>query len=535
MPDIVPSIEFPGIEDISGFEFVYGRGIEPHVCIIECLPQDELLARAGTLTIVYGQTVLEFPDMLIADQWLKQVDCTTSTVKDTKPPAKMYVKLLDHRHRWRGGRIVGVYNIRMADGSVYAPSRKEPAELAALCLQAMGEFGFDVSAMPQGVYPPAMWNNANPADCLDYLCRYVGCEITGGERGKVVIVPAGVGAALPGGGDPINNPHLLRNQDGPSRIEIIGGETIWQAKLKLAGHVLQNDVAEPLSFQGGAATNWPRQSPFSLPGLTTDETRHDAFESEFRQFPVTSLADGSNNLPLAPFAITKPWQYLLKDWRLDTFTDLTLVPRNYPARVEGKFFPYGDDADSYTSITPYTGRFLIRKDGNIVEFPYPIWKTDTGGNVEVPELYLLTTFALQTVDGDGRAVFTAARNTGGNQGVKTLQRPELFYAVAVAYQGDGITTNGASSTLPATSNEANRYLDIFAQALQTIDQVDLEWLDILDIKLDGRTAQVRVKGSVIGGFTTRASQGFEFDIYGPTLHEKRGERYVKQQLEGAYP
>jgi hypothetical protein len=528
MTGIPTGMTFPGIEDISAFEFVFGRGIEPGACIVECLPQDSLSAAAGDLQITYDTDLITFADMAPVEQWLQQASYDPED-KDG-PGFRMYVKLLDHRRRWKGGTITGQYNIRLTDGSVYSATKKEPSELASLCLTAMGESGFDVSEMPNGVYPPILWDAVNPAQALDHLCRYIGCEITGGERAQVKIVQVGSGDALSEGGEHINEPFVFTPSDSPSSLQVQGGKTVWQAKLKLTPHVVQSGVASTLS------TAWEQESPFSLPGITAAELRQAAFESQFHQFPVTSLADGSNNLPLAPFPITKPHQYILQDYRLDTFTDLQLAPQNLPARVEGKFFPYGDDADSHTTIQPYTGRFLIRRAGNIVEFGYPVWKTSSTGLMEKPELYLLTSFYLQSVDGDDYAKFTAERSLGGSGTAKVLKRPELFFSVKVNYGDDGTTTAGNTSTQAAALAEAEKYLDIFA-AIAAQEQVDVEWLEIKDIRCTGKIAQVRHRGSVRPGegFTTRASSGFEFDIYGPTNTDGRITREVLSKLERANP
>lgn len=530
MTGIPTGLTFPGIEDISAFEYVCGRGIEPGQCIIECLPQELMTNAAGDLVITYDENDYTVPDMAPVEQWLKQQDGVSGF--------RMCVRLLDHRRRWRGGAIAGRYNVRLADGTVYTPTKKEPFELATLCLEAMGETGYDVSRMPTGVYPPILWDNCNPAQALDHLCRYVACEITGGERGAVVIWPTGTGGDLPDDGEYINPPYPMPTTNAPITLLLMGGKIIFQAKLLLKGHVIQTNVATTLTPVVAADTNWPRESPWSLPGIAATETRQDAFESEFRQFPVVSLADGANTLPFVAFPITAPHQFILQNYRLDVFTSLSLGTESLPPRVEGKFFPYADDADSHTTIKPFTGRFLIRQDGNIVEFPYPVWKTSTTGEMEEPDLYLLTAFYLQKVDRDGICVFTASRLIGGPNAPKVLQRPELFFGVKYLYAANGITIIDALHTLDPCNAEAQRYLDIFTASFTNQIMLDREWLEIRDIALNGKIAQVRYKGSVRdndGGFTTRASQNFEFDIHGPTLTDGQVRRDVTSKLERSCP
>lgn len=530
MTGITTGLTFPGIDDISAFEYVYGRGIEPGACIIECLPQEVMPSTPGDLVITYGDDDYTVPDMAPVEQWLKQQDGVSGF--------RMCVRLLDHRRRWKGGAITGRYNVRLVDGTIFETTKKEPFELADLCLNAMGEVGFDTSLMPTGVYPPILWDNVNPAQALDHLCRYVACEITGGERGEVVIHPAGTGDELPDDGEYINPPYPMPLSTKPQELALQGGKIIWQAKLLLQGHVIQSGAAKTLTPVIPADTNWPRESPWSLPGFALTELRQDAFESEFRQFPVKSLADGGQFVPLCAFPITKPHQFMLQQFRLDTFLSLQAAWESMPPRVEGKFFPYGDDADSHTQIKPFTGRFTVRTDGNIVEFPYPVWKTGTTGLMEEPNLYLLIAFYLQKVDRDGICIYSANRVLGGPNGQKVLQRPELFFGVKCTYGADGITITGNTNTLATCDAEAQRYLDIFEAAYADQVMLDREWLQIRDIKLTGKIAQCRLKGSVRendGGFTTRASQNFEFDVYGPNQTEQRAARETAFKLERPCP
>lgn len=536
MPDDSAYATFDGIEDILSFEYIYGRGIEPGCLIVECVPQAQTPGDAGDFVIVYGRDVFTVPDIAPVDQWLEQGTVDTEDVEGPGP--RMYVKLLDHRRRWKGGSITGRYNVRLPDGTIDPPTKREPSILANLCLAAMGETGYDTSRMPTGVYPTVVWDNVNPALALDYLCRYVGCEITGGERKAVVIMPMGSGDDLPAGGEYINEPFKITSGDYPSYIELEGSDIVWQAKLKLKGLVVQSDLARPITPPGAGDTDWRKDLPFSIPSLTSDELRYEALATHFRHFQVVSLADGSFNLALAPFPITKPKQFLLRDVLIETFTDLQGELQRLPARIEGLFWPYGSDADSHTSVTPFNGPFTIRPASNVIEFPYPIWKVDTSGYREEPDLYLHTTFTLKKVDGDAKANFTAVRSLGGPGSAYPLRRPELFYSIKVLYDADGITTAGSpTTTFGPASAEAERYLDIFEEALKDRVQFDVEWLEIKDIKCSGKVAQVRLRGSVRPGtpFSTRASSGFEFDVHSPTSAEQRVNRAVREQIERANP
>ena len=57
-------------------------------------------------------------------------------------------------------------------------TEKKPQALATLCLQAMGEDDYDVSALPNDARPEIDWSYQNPAEALQQLCDKLGCRVT---------------------------------------------------------------------------------------------------------------------------------------------------------------------------------------------------------------------------------------------------------------------------------------------------------------------------------------------------------------------
>lgn len=107
--------------------------------------------------------------------------------------------IADRRWVWaESGEITGEYNIEV-EGEVLVSSAKTPRQLAELCLAAMGETGYDISAVPIDDRPYVDWKVANPAQALSQLVEPYGLAVNLRFDNTVAIVKIGTGSALPAG------------------------------------------------------------------------------------------------------------------------------------------------------------------------------------------------------------------------------------------------------------------------------------------------------------------------------------------------
>lgn len=498
------TITYPGVGPITRWSVVVSRGITPATFVLETLPLPSITAAPGPLTITVGDRSVTFPDVVASREWVK----IPSPIKGFRN----CIRLLDHRWRWKFGSISGVYNVRLPDGTIDPATRATTKELASLCLTAMGEFGFDVSRMPTGMYPPVRWDKENPAKALDALCRYVGCEITGGEFAQVTIWPIGLGNDLPAGNF-INPPFTLSAAERPREIVVQGGNTVFQSRLKLVGIGRNGNTGLPLVNRTPYGQS-VLQSPFSYPDIATDAERSDAFQSAYRWFYTNSQADGTQTLPGCNTPISYGYQYRLLPSLLEAWTNKDGLPQAVTQGVIGKFWPWGDDADSQLTQITYNGTFAVDLDRNLVKFPYPLWNLDSAGTREAPELYLDTAYHVASRTGE-REALRLSRVVGGDAGQLVLQRPEVFYSVRHAHDSSSNAIVGSVTTLNQAQAEAQAYLDAFARVYDST-QVDITWGNLERLALDGRTAQVGLSGGQNEKFLMRASQMLEFDIFGAT-------------------
>ena len=127
---------------------------------------------------------------------------------------------------------------RPATAPTFAPAREQaPQALATLCLQAMGEQNYDVSALLNDARPEVDWSWTNPAEALQALCEGLGCRVVYWlADDRVQIVTIGQGQPLPDNGlqtfisqgvDPPNTPSSRtqagRRPDGLSGIHQAAG------------------------------------------------------------------------------------------------------------------------------------------------------------------------------------------------------------------------------------------------------------------------------------------------------------------------
>lgn len=513
-------IFYPGVGPITRWSVVVSRGIVPSTIVLETMPLPAIQAVPAPLVINVGGRTYTMPDVVAASHWVKPPNPLTGF--------RNCLRLLDHRWRWRFGSISGVYNSRLPNGAVDPNSRRTPAELATLCLTAMGEVGFNVSMMPTGMFPPVRWDKDNPAEALDKLCRYVGCEVTGGEIGQVTIWPIGVGNDLPDG-DRINPPFTLDAADRPKELIVQGGNTVFQSRLKLVGIGRNGNTGLPLVTRApyGPST---LQSPFSYPDIDEDDERTDAFQSAYKWFYTDSQADGTQTLPGANTPISYGYQYKLLPSLLDYWTskDGRFLP--VTQKVLGKFWPWGDDAEEQLTQITYNGSFAVDDARNIVRFPYPVWNLDSAGTRKAPELYLETAYNLQSRAGEYEAL-RVGQAIGGATGSRVLYRPEIFYSVKHTHNDDDNGITGTVSTAAAAVAEAQAYLAAFSRIYTEGTQYDISWGNMEAVALDGRTAQIRLEGGVAVPFRMRASQMTEFDIYGPSSRDLRRNRYLESMME----
>jgi hypothetical protein len=258
---------FNGVNSCIAASYNRVHGISPGICMLTTAPQEDFVPLDGDLTFTFGDTVFTFKNCRI-DRAHLSVD----------EEWRWTLQIMDRRWKWRsisgGGQISGAYNLwrdnfTLQDGNVdpnqantqtnVINTEQTPQQLASLCLDAMGETGYDVSALPAEVRPTVVWDFDNPADALAALCEDMGCHIFLGLDDVVHIVTIGEGAQLPQDG--IMHPDFtIDPPDMPDKIIIVCSPTRYQIDFQLEAVGLDNpingDPSQPtdVGIPGNAAT-----------------------------------------------------------------------------------------------------------------------------------------------------------------------------------------------------------------------------------------------------------------------------------------
>jgi len=143
-------------------------------------------------------------------------------------------KVKDKRWRWEYPTLFGSYNIRGRDEEIISGTEKTVRELAELALDALGETGYDVSALPTTNGPEVRWHYESAAGFLDSLCSMYGCEVhLAALTEEVVIYQKGVGAT-PGSSYLMQTPEtgVILNP-APENITAYSGDSLFESWLCL--------------------------------------------------------------------------------------------------------------------------------------------------------------------------------------------------------------------------------------------------------------------------------------------------------------
>lgn len=225
------TISYSGLPpgDVISGSYTLSHGVSPGIINIEAVlrdPTNPNVQREGSVTIAWqGFSVI------LRRCVLDSVDIEV----DGSGNERMSLTILDRRHAWRdNGLIEGQYNVRFATTSGYRSNQRSTRELAVLCLEAMGERHYDVSRMPNNLYPPIEWEEQNPSRALSELGDLVGFRpVFNPFLDRLEMWPAGVGKDLPVNGYTVSGRKTLDPKELPDAIRYIADVSYFQADIQL--------------------------------------------------------------------------------------------------------------------------------------------------------------------------------------------------------------------------------------------------------------------------------------------------------------
>jgi hypothetical protein len=228
-----PFVTFRGVQAHLEVQATLSHGIAPMQVMIR-VPPTFGIEEGGTLIFRYGNVVIPF------------FNCKVDRIDAAKNADGLMVwtlTILDRRWKWKEcGQVSGYYNVREGENTssfagiprqVKKGTEKNLKQLMALCLDAMGERGYDLSRVPTDQFPEVEWDFDLPAEALAKLADKQQFRIVfNWARDRVEIWPDGEGQLL----TTQRTQEYQITADPPERpdqLVFVGSRALWELDLPL--------------------------------------------------------------------------------------------------------------------------------------------------------------------------------------------------------------------------------------------------------------------------------------------------------------
>lgn len=537
-------IHYPGIVHARSANFTFSaHGTSPSSAIIEITPQAVAPATTGNLRFTFGDVFVEFGG------------CHLDMSSFTRNSQGLIVSLriLDRRWRWREKTISGSYNLRNPDETIDTDTEKTPHQLAGFLLDALGEVGYDVTALPLAPRPLVQWDFASAAAELDSLCDMFGCRVVTQLNGRVKICVLGVGADLPalpqrimdvsGSIDPPEIPDVLRVVFGPTRVQLVfTAEAVGMDTDKRVKSI------DDLSYK--PAAGWGRADLGRFNGLdhpaptaggeTEESPRSLALRTLFRWYRIDGLLDTAVNMSTDKFLrqlLGSQFDFSFNSMKqfLPLLSDLVdadpVTKKNLEPFVQGTFALLDGIWSNSESWAHYKRPFSIQNDTGIIDFSDYCFKWATAGspsNYQPADIYLNASVNIKhhTSMVVHRVLRDKATGANSGMGAKVYREEDVAGAIRLNYNASGKAIS-ADTNVAALNQEADYHLKAAMAEFQVKAAGDQSYAGLVPINCDGAIQQVTYTVQQGGGCTTRASRNSEYHLHRPTYQQRRDIRQVQ--------
>ena len=219
---------------VRSASFTLTPGTTPSSGSIEIARLDSYPPARGDLSLVYGTVQIQ----------LKNCRCdyvSSGTGADGETVWRLMI--LDRRDDWKKrGLIHGHYNVTAPlktpnpaeTRDIDSYTERTPRELVSLCLDALGEVGYDVSLVPNDARPEVEWSNTLPVNALQDLLNTLKCVCClGPSDNKIYIVPVGYTTVFFDTDDVTSHDSMVDPPNPPPRLCIVAAKTKIQHSFRL--------------------------------------------------------------------------------------------------------------------------------------------------------------------------------------------------------------------------------------------------------------------------------------------------------------
>jgi len=504
---------FPGIQKPVELIYTQTLGFQPDIILIRCLPQPVTsIPTSGMVSLGWGFSVVTLPNVV--------VDMGSSNLTDDG--RFLVFKAFDRRKHWeKVAPISGEYNTQRV-GYVPIARQRTLRQLGWLLMNALGETGADVSALPNYVYPGVTWECADVVEAAQTLFEEYGYSIALGYGDEYVsVVQVGTGAAL-STVDRFIGSDTMDPNPSPRWVKNCFANSVAQVRLKLEAVGLEVDDSwvpiDELSYQPNVG--WGSTAPYSLPGVNNLE----ANGYVRRAYRVMGFADGTLNIPDGSGVLNDISDLFPVKAHLLEPEDIRVDGSYQPFRVYGRYNREEDETGNPripgatdTAIGDQVPARAMRFFGEtgLLVFEEPIWYVDT--EVYYPaDLWIEATIQVRhpTLFAWNHWEYDVLVNSSGT-GYHTIRHAEHRAETILIYNDyhEVVDVVHNQATLEAIGNA---WAAAVAASYNTaVSQYVVYSMPKLDLRCDGAITQVQhiltcgENGHAVN--RTTASRNFEFD------------------------
>lgn len=501
--------QWPGINKILSADMTFSHGVTPSVCtIVVPAGLGEEPQEHGTLTFTFGGATISFPSAKLVE----------SSVAVTGQGQLLTCVIHDRRWKWGWGGLSGLYNTRLADGTIQPGREKTPKELFIKAFAAMQEFDYDISQVPDNPKPEVNWSRDVPSRCLADLADYFGMRVVLKLDDTIAVVRNGIGGQLPGGlyteyaemFDPPEKPLDLLVAGGPSRFQV-------DYELEAVGLELDQSVklVDKLSYK--PKKGWEFDPPPHFLNVLKEKglvAQHHAQKTVWRWYRIKK----AKNSPMPPYGppgytdgpVGEIWQVVpIENEQVDTWVN-NGIKENKLAQIFGIRRTGLADYENTKKTDEYkAGQWSVIKDQGVVEFHDYAWK-NPGGQVKPAEMVLRCAVSVRHKDTREWHRFLKLRTIGS-----ILTPPRVL-------KHDEIRLNhiGAPINQQECEKEGQWYLDLAEAEYRTTFPQQRTYNGLLNVSPDGAIHQIAWHVGEPYAWT-RISRDNEFSLVVPSYIERR--------------
>lgn len=518
-------ISYPNVLYPRACRATVTRGYLPDSILLEFDPQAGTPAADGDLRIYdVGQSIT-----------FRKCHLNFASIRHDQSGQVVHCRLWDRRYWWRYGEINGAYNVPNPDGTINAATQVSVRDLAVLLLDAQGETGYDVSALPDDVYPATDWDCDNPMQELWELCQQHGYEICWTPQTDVVKVYAqNDGASLPNDVHVKTVSYSVTGGESPASIALRGAKVSYQSKwaMEAVGEDTDGSIVpiDDLSYAPEEGWTYTQGTRFDdIADEFGEDERQLAIKSVFKWYRATTQADGTEYVLGTPVPLGEclPFERTIND----TYTDSAGYQRYQAPYLEGVFTTGADDkpTDNTDDGALVEDSFEFVHEVGLVKLPRPYVKRN-GDDMVQAELYLTAAYARTNPATNQKYRYQynyPLTPTSPLAGPLVVVREELVNTGTARYSGgDPRVVTSVDDNTSDVDASAELIVAQIVQEFGAQEAFTVSYRTLRDIRIDGAiwqvtwVARMATEGAE-GGTDTIAGRMMEFEVGAMRSRDRR--------------